>query len=235
MKYLLALSLVIGVISLSAQDEMKISDVPGDIMVDVGMNFWDVSSDGIDQGAWPSKSVAIYFAKRKGLNNNFSFIYGLGLGLDKIEFGNSNSIFSANDTVSAYFGSIPLDTTFAIKKNRLASTYLEIPLEIRYHIGGTENGEGPFIGVGGIVGLMMNAHSKLKYDNGSELVVQKVKGRYDLSGIRYAAQFRFGFKGINLFYKRYFSNVFRNEIVTEGSSQSFNPVMTTIGINVTGF
>lgn len=215
---------------------MRMPDVPGDLMVDLGLNVWSEEPDSLDQGAWPSKSVSLYFVKRKALSNKLSFIYGLGLGLDKIALGDTHTLFSDKD--SAYVSNIPLSS---VKKNKLASTYIDVPLEIRLHPKGTQEGEGFFLGIGGIAGIMLNAHTRWKYDQGGENVVQKTSGRFDLSTFRYGAQVRLGFKGVHFFYKQYFNNTFRNPVATYDANgnvangQAFNPTMTTIGINVTGF
>ncbi|MEM6642465.1 MAG: outer membrane beta-barrel protein [Bacteroidota bacterium] len=224
---------------LSAQKEAARPDVPGNIMVDVGLNYWDSEPNFVDQAGWRSKSVGIYYTKRKAFSKKFSFTYGLGLGLEKFDLGDSLTLSSgelfnaddndpANDSLAAFaFSSLPDNINY--QKNRLAVTYLDIPVDFRFHPTGTEEGEGFFIGVGGILGLRLASHRKLKFDEAEESVIEKVKGKYNLSSVRYGLQGRIGFKGVHLFYKRYFNDLFQDPI---GGA---NPQTTTIGINITGF
>jgi hypothetical protein len=236
MKYLLSFVSILSISFLTAQDRSKMPDVPGDLMIDIGLNYWSGTSDSLEQRGWPSKAVSIYYVKRKAMSEKVSFIYGLGLGLDKIDLGTTNyTLYSSAD--SAFVNQFPFDPTqVSVNKNKLATTYLEVPLEIRFHPGGTEEGEGVFIGVGAIGGLFITGHTRWKYDLRGENVVQKTSGRFDINSFRYGAQFRFGFRGIHLFYKTYFSKTFRNGVNTVNSAApAFNPTMQTFGINLTGF
>ncbi|GAB4234197.1 MAG: hypothetical protein Tsb0034_07780 [Ekhidna sp.] len=235
MRYLFGTLLITISFSLLAQEGgLKRPDIPGDVMVDVGLNFWDTSSDSLDQKAWSSKSISIYYMKNKVLSNKFTFNYGVGLGLEKISLGNRNTLVSLEDSVLV--ADIPLDLTQVdIRKNKLATTYLDVPFELRFYPMGTEEGEGLFVSVGGVAGIRMNAHRKIKWEDINEVQKQKNTGRFDLNSFRYGVQARIGFKGVHLFYKQYFSNTFRNDVIVDGAAQDFNPRMTTIGINVTGF
>ena len=230
MRYIYAVLLTLVFIGASAQDGLKRPDIPGELMVDVGFNVWSSMPGALERRTWSSKSIAFYYTKRKAFSSKLSLNYGIGLGLEKMSLGDSATLFSnvlVNDTLnSVMIGPNPQN----FSKNKLATTYLDIPVEIRFHPMGTQDGEGLFLGVGGIVGLRLNAHTKWKYDNNGETVRDKVTGKFNLNSIRYGYQIRAGFRGVHFFYKRYVSPVF-NDAFDDG----FDPVMTTIGINVTGF
>ncbi|MEQ9467823.1 MAG: outer membrane beta-barrel protein [Ekhidna sp.] len=237
MKYVFGAVLALLVITASAQEGgWKRPDIPGDLMVDVGFNVWSSMPGALEKRTWSSKSIGLYYTKRKVLTGKLSFNYGAGLGLEKMSLGDSSTLFSnrlsgsgANQTLEPVL-IFPLSDTLSYSKNKLATTYLDIPVEFRFHPMGTEDGEGLFIGVGGIVGLRLNSHTKQKYDYQGETVRDKVSGKYNLNPFRYGYQIRAGFKGVHLFYKRYVSDVFKDPFA-DGS----NPVLTTVGINVTGF
>ncbi|SNT17256.1 Outer membrane protein beta-barrel domain-containing protein [Ekhidna lutea] len=230
MKYLIGVFFSLTLLSASAQDGMKRPDIPGDLMVDVGFNVWSSMPGPLKKKVFASKSIGVYYSKRKVLNNKLSFNYGLGLGMEKISLGDSSTLFS-NTIVDDTLRSVVINPNpHNFDKNRLAVTYLDIPLELRFHPKGTEEGEGLFIGAGAIIGLRLNAHTKWKYENNGETVIEKTSGEFNLNSLRYGYQVRAGFKGVHFFYKRYTSNVFQDSF-QDGS----NPVMTTIGINVTGF
>lgn len=234
MRYVFVTLLFTFCLSLTAQDGvLKRPDIPGELMVDIGLNYWDASSDSLDQEGWPSKSISFYYVKRKALSNKLSFMYGGGLGLEKFGLGTTHSLFSTAD--SAYVDDLPASIQgTTINKNKLAVTYLDAVFELRFHPKGTQDGEGLFVGIGGIAGLRMNAHTKWKYDNG-EVVRQKISGKFNLNSIRYGTQVRLGFRGVHIFYKQYFSEVFNSGVGSLGTEPRFNPTFRTFGINVTGF
>ncbi len=230
MRYVYGVILTLLVISASAQDGLKRPDIPGELMVDVGFNVWSSMPGALERRTWSSKSIALYYTKRKAFSSKLSLNYGIGFGMEKMSLGDSSTLFSnvlVNDTLrSVVIGPNPQN----FDKNKLATTYLDIPIEFRFHPMGTEDGEGLFLGVGGIVGLRLNAHTKWKYDNNGETVRDKVSGKFNLNSVRYGYQIRAGFRGAHIFYKRYVSPVFKDTF-----EDGFNPVMTTVGINLTGF
>ena len=232
MRYLYGIILFMLCATVSAQDGLKRPDIPGELMIDIGLNYWDEVSENLDQKGWPSKSIALYYIKRKELSPKLSFYYGAGLGMEKFSLGNQNTLFSTADSayVDAFPGAASLD------KNRLAVTYLDVPFELRFHPKGTQDGEGFFVGVGGIAGIRMNAHTKWKYEANGETVKQKLTGKYDLNSFRYGTQVRLGFRGVHIFYKQYFSKVFNDDVnIGDTGAGGFNPTFRTFGINVTGF
>lgn len=224
MKYLSGVLLVFAFCFSQAQErEFSRPDLPGDLLVDLGINSWSSYPEGLERRAFASKSVSIYYVKRRELSNKFSLYYGMGLGLEKIAF--------QSDSTLLYDGTLSVDEMpfINVDKNKLAITYLDIPFEFRFHPKGTEDGEGLFVGVGGIVGLKLNAHTKWRYDDGGGNSVIKIQDDFDIESLRYGYQVRLGFKGVHLFFKDYLSDTFANEI--EGA----NPALRTIGINLTGF
>ncbi len=223
MKYLIGLLLIFSFLFSQAQEEgFNRPDIPGELMVDIGFNSWSETPDTLDRKGWASKSIGIYYSKRYEISNKFSFLPGVGLGLEKMGFNNSVSFLDSAE----YFTNQSLN---GITKNKLAFTYLDIPVELRFHPTGTTDGEGLFFSVGGMIGLRMGAHTKLKFDEGNGNKVIKESGKFNLENFRYGYQIRFGFRGIHLFYKNYLSNAFKEPI------QGVNPNMKTIGINLTGF
>lgn len=223
MKYLFGFVLGLSFLFSAAQEDgFKRPDVPGEVMVDIGFNSWSVTPDTLDRKGWASKSLGIYYAKRFEISNKFSFLPGIGLSFERMGF---ESGVAFQDS-ALFYTRVPYT---GITKNKITFTYLDIPVEFRYHPKGTQDGEGFFVSAGGMFGLKMGAHTKIKYDEGDGNKILKESGKFNLKGIRYGYQFRVGFKGIHLFYKKYLSDAFKDPI------QGANPTMKTIGINITGF
>ncbi len=239
MKYLVAIALSVIFSSLFAQEKLNRPDIPGEVMIDIGLNYLDDEPPTIDQKGWRSKSIAIYYTKMRKFNSNFALVGGLGFAMEKLSLGDTTTLFShyQDDTEILPVAIKPLPDTdpagvplLSYRKNRLAMVYLEAPVEFRFYPMGTEEGEGPFVSVGGMLGLKLDSKTKWKYLRQGRKIVEKNSGKFNLNSIRYGVQIRLGIKGIHLFYKQYFRDLFEN---TEGIG--VNPRMTTIGISLTGF
>lgn len=251
MKYLFGSLLVLISLGLFAQDEKEFArpDLPGELMVDIGFSVWSETVGNLEQDIWPSKSVSIYYLKSKKLNEKFRFNYGLGLSMDKIGFEtNIDSISGLSDYlplttdsagVTSFSPSSATTNRISYEKYSLKNTFLEIPLELRFHPKGSEEGEGFFVSLGGIVGVRLKSKDKSVFELNGEKYKTKNSGDFGVSNFRYGVQGRLGFKGVHFFYKRYFNNAFQDDIAvktyTDPNGQTFNPTMTTIGINFTGF
>lgn len=224
MKYLCGLLIALFSLNIYAQDEDRFArpDLPGELMVDIGINSWSTTPDTLDRKGWASKSIGIYYSKRYGINDKLSFYPGIGLTFEKLGFQSAVTFQDSTDYITEL-------SVSGITKNKLAISYLEIPVEFRFHPMGTDEGEGLFVSVGGMLGLRLNAHTKWKYNDGGGNTIQKVSGRFNLENFRYGYQLRFGWRGVHLFYKNYLSNTFASPV------EGVNPTLRTIGINLTGF
>ncbi len=242
MKYLCGVLLLFFCLFARAQENgagienrlMSRPDLPGEIMVDIGINTWSDLPRGLKRKDQASQSVGIYFLKEYKIHNKISFYTGLGLGLEKIGFDSPVALLDSGQT---YLDTI---SSVGLKKNKLAFTYLDVPAEFRFHPFRVQDGEeGLFVGVGGIFGIKLNAHTKWKYDTNGRISKKKISGKFNLNDIRYGYQIRLGFKSLHLFYKKYLSDVFKSKLgvpdpmAPDGGLA--NPQTTTIGISITGF
>ena len=213
---------------LSQESGLNRPEIPGELMIDIGLNYWTATPEELNPQGWQSKSISFYYTKRKLLGRKLSFNYGLGLGIEKYDLGTNNTLFSRHNEVA--IDDFPFDTNDSpIDKNRLAVTYMDVPLDLRFYPKGTIAGEGLFVGVGVIGGVRLQSHMKWRYPEEGEDVVQKIRGRYDLSTYRYGIQVRAGYRGTHLFFKQYLSDLFADPL--DGAI----PSTFTIGINFSGF
>lgn len=235
MKRICGIALIfVFVLQASAQESPRPvqPDLPGDLMLDFGFSYWNKKLDQLPLKIMGSQSLGLYYTQRVKITNHLSFYPGLGVAFEKYSFDspltwrNNAGVIELDSIYGASNSVLPLE------KNKLAVTYFEIPLEIRIHPSGTINGEGWFIGLGGVAGLRMAAHTKIKYENDGESYKEKEYSDFGLERYRYGAQVRFGFKNIHLYYKTYFSDLFSN---TDQFSDGKSPRATVIGINISGF
>ncbi|MFY0601183.1 MAG: outer membrane beta-barrel protein [Cyclobacteriaceae bacterium] len=213
-----------------AQDDSrpKQPDLPGDLMIDYGFSYWSKKLDHLPVKVIGSNSVSIFYNRRFEINEKFSFHPGGGFSFEKYAFSGDNTWRFDNTT-----NKVGLDTLggSGLTKNKLTTTYFEIPFELRYHPLGTVNGEGWFIGLGGIAGLRLASHTKVKYDEATGSIKEKVYDDFGLKAYRYGVQLRFGFRSIHFFYKVYLSDLFDSAPDLSGRM----PRTSTIGINISGF
>lgn len=222
--------LLLLTISAFAQDDArpKQPDLPGDLMVDFGMNLWSEKPDLLPQKLWGSESIGLYYNHRVRFSDHIAFHASLGFNFDKYSFDGKYTWLRQDD------GTISLDTLSGanrMTKNKLIATYLEVPVEFRFHPLGTVHGEGWFIGVGAMAGMRIGSHTKITYDIPEDSHKEKLYDDFGLSQFRYGLQARFGFKTFHIFYKYYLNDVFDGAV--DGSGKI--PQASTIGINFSGF
>ena len=212
-----------------SQDSQRPSqpDLPGDLMIDFGLNMWSEDTEKLRLDLWRSHSLGIYYNKRFRLTDKFSFYTGLGFGIDKYAFNDNFTWLSDSQ------GKISLDTLTGVNltKNKLVTTYFDIPIEFRFFPTGTVHGEGLFVGVGAIGGMRVDTNTKIKYLLGESDVKEKLDHRLGVSDLRYGVQARLGFRSFHIYYKYYFNSVFDGSPDESGRS----PSSSTIGINFSGF
>ena len=137
-------------------------------------------------------------------NSNFSFSPGLGLGIHNMY----SDSWLRNTSDSVYFELIP--DTLAHKRSKLTTTYLDIPIEIRF------KSKSEFrIALGFKFGFLVKAQTKFKGDDyiestKDEVIIKKAnfnfveKNRYGFTG-------RIGYKWLNLWGYYQLSSLFTDK------------------------
>ena len=126
-----------------------------------------------------------------------SLAIGPGIGTDNINF-NKTTVDLANKTGVTFTA----DSLIQYKKNKLATGYLEVPLEFRYSTKPTDMNAGWKFAIGAKVGTNIDAKIKSKIDldaNGRGGYFLKTKDKRNMNGIRLAAIARVGYGNLSLF------------------------------------
>lgn len=211
-------------------------EIPGNMLVDIGFNFLRDEGDALDLGFWGSKSIGIYYMYEwTWENSHFSINPGLGVGLEKYDFGN-NFTLSQNDSTTT---TLPFDSAFQaniftfeeINKSKLAATYIEIPLEFRYYKNRRDHQRGFRIALGVKGGIRVGSHTKIKYEENGESIKLKEKRDFNLNPVRLSALGRVGFGGFSVFYEQALTNLFKEGEGPGGTEASY----FKIGISFIGF
>lgn len=192
-------------------------DFPGSLQVSLGFNFLQDAPEQMDLGFWGSKSVSIYYLYSIRLGDSrFSFNPGFGVGLEKYSFDNDVSLSNVPD--SAQIQIMPIDGLGEIKKSKLAANYIDIPLELRFHLNKDNFKKSFKIAVGGKIGMRFSSHTKIKFEEDSENKIIKDKESFDLNRFRYGVHGRIGIGGFSLFYYQELSELFKDGKGPEATS-----------------
>lgn len=179
-------------------------DLPGKLILDYGYNFLQNNPSNFGNKAFESKSVGLHYVREFFPINNISISAGAGFGFEKLSFTGGNVLGYDNNDVLTYE---PSDEV--IKKSKLATTYIQIPVDIRYYPGGEGNGTRFFVGVGGYVGYLIDAHSKVSFLN-TNTKLRKERGDFNLNEFRYGLTMKLGFDSFHLIGKYDLSEIFKS-------------------------
>ncbi|WP_343667222.1 outer membrane beta-barrel protein [Chitinophaga sp.] len=152
--------------------------------------------------------------------SNFSLAPGLGIGSD-------NYIFN-NMTLDITNTSAPSRTsTDAYKKSKLATTYLEIPLELRFRQVPENANKGFKAAVGLKAGYLLNAHTRTVGSQSGFKVVEKESSKYWFNTFRFVGTARIGYGNWALFGTYALNGMFKD-------NSSFAVNAYSFGISVSG-
>ncbi|MCH2218577.1 MAG: PorT family protein [Flavobacteriales bacterium] len=226
--------LVVGVfvgLNLMGQDAREgRPDIPGDLVINLGTNFFTSAESSFDLKPLNSLSWGIYYSKNISMGNSFSFYPGIGLGLEKYGFENELTLGFDSDN-NVVFDSLSNIGDITVKKTQLMVNYIEVPLEIRYFPLKSTDGSGLFVGVGGTLGFRYESHTKYKYEDSLEdNFLVKQRNDYNLNPFRVGAIARVGTRGINAYYRMYFTDLFDSGFGPDGNATAY-----TIGISINAF
>lgn len=219
--------------------------IPGSFIVDLGVNRAIGEPPKWNQGFWGSRTVNLYYQYSFRIaKSKFSFNPGLGLSLERWKFTNGATLFDTLELVSFPNGAVSpnqveqynLVSTGSIypknaNKSMLVANYFEIPVEFRFDTNPDDLGRSFNVSLGGRVGFLYDAFTKVKYRDLGEDIKVKYKLNHGLSTIRYGVYSRVGVGGFNLFFYYNLSDMFEKEKGPSG--KDFNSFTT--GISISGF
>jgi hypothetical protein len=131
----------------------------------------------------------------------WSVAFGLGISHSSIFFKNTSVDIKSNATQLPFRS---LDSTDHFKKYKLATTFAEVPIELRYTFDPVNEKKSWKLALGVKVGTMLNAHTKGKtLQNKSNANIgnftEKESKRTYFNGTRLAATARVGIGNFSLF------------------------------------
>ena len=204
--------------SQTTNKQIKIPNRAADhLMIQLGHNFWNGTADtvtGFIKGFNRSANAYIMIDKPFKNSPKFSAGIGIGVGTSNIYFKNMEVKIGATKTRLPF---VRTDTGNHYKKYKLATAFLEIPVELRFMVH-PETPNKSFKGaVGFKVGTLLSAHTKgkgLETAGGTKLngsaVKESSKSYFNTSRISLTA--RAGYGIFSLYGAYGFTNIFKDGV-----------------------
>lgn len=194
----------------------KINNIAADhFMMQFSSDHWSGMPDSIgSHQSGFSRGFNAYFMYNKFLKTNpkLSLAGGLGVSTSNIFFKKMNVNLIATTPTLPF---THLDSTDHFKKYKVATTYLQIPLEFRYFSKPDEPNKSFKAAIGVKVGTLLNAHSKgktLENKNNQEInaYTQKELSKRFISSTQYMGTLRIGYGIFSVFGSYQLNNVLKN-------------------------
>lgn len=138
------------------------------------------------------------------IGNRFGFVTGMGLEWNNYHFSNSNTIYK--NTVAGIIEPLPI--TGSIKKNRLQTMYLTIPLLMELQLLEGSRSDRLYFSGGVIAGLKMYAQTKYKISESGGKRTEKDYNDFYLTPFRYGITARAGYKLVKVYFNYYLTPLF---------------------------
>lgn len=223
--------------SLFAQTQMpKIKTekhLPNDhFMVQVSSDYWLNAPDSIsNRRDGSTRGANVYFMINKPFQSNahLSAAFGLGVGSSHHFFNRMSADITGNTPVLKFNS---LDTVPRFSKYKISTTYLEIPIELRYFSNPNNPNKSVKIAFGVKVGTLLNAHSKgktLVNAGGTKLkdYTEKLTSKSYFNTTRLALTARVGYANFSVFGSWNITQVFKDKVAT-------NMSLLQVGVNLAG-
>ena len=213
--------------------KIKLSNRPGDhLMIQLSSDHWTAMPDSISSHQKGfSRGFNAYFMLDKPFRTSPKFSIGIGLGVST-----SNIFFKRENidlkTTSALLPFTAVDSTNHFKKYKLATGFLEVPLEFRYSSKPLEPNKSFKIALGAKIGTLVNAHIKGKtlQDKNNNTITNytlKENNKRLINGTRFMATGRIGYGIFSLF-----GNYQLNNILKDGAGPAMH--LYQIGLTISG-
>jgi hypothetical protein len=212
---------------------LKLKNRPGDhFMIQLSSDHWTGMPDAVSSHQKGfSRGFNAYFMLNKPFKNSPKYSIGIGVGIStsNIVFKNMNIDLKSTATVLPFTA---LDSTNHFKKYKLATSYLEVPLEFRYTSKPLNPNKSLKVALGLKAGTLVNAHTKGKnlYDKNNNLLnsyVEKENSKRFFNGTRFMATGRIGYGILSLFGTYQLNNVLK-----DGAGPAMK--LYTVGITLSG-
>lgn len=147
------------------------------------------------------------------VNHRLNLRYGVGLDINKYFFDDAFKIDPDSNTWQT------TDLSANVKKNRLTTTYLQVPLMLNYE-SSNKHYESFRLNIGGFAGLRISSNQKIKFndkdDNPFEdKIKHKERDNFEMNNLTYGLLAQVGYGPVNLYGKYHLQNVFEDDFAQD--------------------
>ncbi len=207
----------IGAFSQTAKQKKnkEILNRSGDhLMLQLSYDTWLGSPDSIKshiKGFNRGVNVYLMYNLPFKADPRFSIAAGIGIGNSNIFFSKMNVDISSNKAALPF---VATDLTNNYKKYKVATTFLEVPIEFRFCSKPETPNKAVKVALGAKVGLLLNSHTKGKILRTSLNVpitnsTDKITDKTFFTNTRVAATLRIGYGNFTLFGAYNITSIFR--------------------------
>lgn len=164
------------------------------LILQLGHDVWSGLPSGVSTRGWNRDFNIALLYDFPFQQSHFSFALGLGVSTSNVFF--KNLTLNIADSTSSQL-SFTSDSKY--NKYKIATTYLEIPLEFRFRQVAQNANRGFKVALGAKLGLNTDAHAKGKRVVAGFPEVEKFKTRRFFNPYRVAATARIGWGNFNLY------------------------------------
>lgn len=235
-KLLFIVFALVTVSAANAQEKKKIGGFmnrTGDhLMLQLTSDYWMGTPDSIDRrinGFARGANVYVLLDQRFKSAPQWSVAFGVGVGTSNMYFKNT-VVDIKSKTNKLPFNNV--DSVNHFKKYKLATAYLEIPLELRFTVDPVNEMKSIKFAVGVKIGTLLNVHTKGKTlldKNGATLnnYTAKETGKGFFNSTRMMATARIGYGNFSLFGGYQINNIFKDGVAADVK-------LVQIGLNFSG-
>ena len=213
-------------------------DLPGNFVLEFGFNRPFDKPTNFNPGFWGSRTLNIYYQYEiRILKSNFSFVPGIGFGLERYKFVNNYFLDNSNGTVTMLpAANFPLGNVGSLKKSQLITNYFDVPVEFRFSTQPEDPSKGFKVSVGGRVGYLFDSFTKIKYSEDGETKKLKDYESFNLNKFRYSLSAKIGIGNFAIFGYYNLSTLFKDgQDPGSGNSATTHMKNFTIGISLSSF
>lgn len=206
------------------KNKVDLSNRPSDhLVLQLSSDSWMGAPDSISSlKKSSSRGLNFYVMLDKPFKSNpkFSVAFGLGFGTSHIFFKDMSVGITGTKSTLAFNN---LSAAPQYSRYKLSTSYVEIPVELRFFSNPEKINKSLKIALGAKAGLLLNAHTKTKSD-----FIEKQSSKSYFNNSRIAATARIGYGYFSLFGSYNLTSMFKENVAE-------NMRLLQVGLSLSGF